>query len=217
MKLYSHWRSSSAWRVRIALAHKRVEHAVVPVHLVRDGGEQNQPEFLDKNLLGQVPVLELAAAAKPAFLAQSLAIIEYLEEVYPRPPLLPADPLARARARSLAEIVNSGIQPFQNIGVLRHLKGVAPDLDQAAWIRHFITRGLGVLEAAAQVHGGRFLVGDAPSVADVCLVPQLYATRRFGVATDAYPALVRVEAECLRLEAFANTRPETQPDAEVVA
>ncbi|HEX9621702.1 MAG TPA: maleylacetoacetate isomerase [Polyangiaceae bacterium] len=217
MKLYTYWRSSSAWRVRIALAYKGIEHDVMPVHLLRDGGEQHHADFLAKNLLGQVPVLELSPPPAPVFLTQSLAIIEYLEELHPEPPLLPSEPLARAAARSLAEIVNSGIQPFQNSGVLRHLERAAPELDRKQWLRHFIGRGLGALERAAEAHSGSFLVGDAPSVADVCLVPQLYSARRFGVTTDVYPTLCRVEVECLRLDAFRDSRPEAQPDAEIVA
>ena len=209
MKLYNYWRSSASWRVRIALHYKGVPFEYVPVQIVER--EQNQPEYGKKNPMQQVPTLECEEDGRLVHLAQSLAILEYLEERYPTPPLLPAGRVARARARQLAECVNAGIQPFQNLPVLGFIKD---DLggDSAAFARRWNTRGLEALEVLAQ-GAGRFLVGDAPSIADVCLIPQLYSARRFGVELQAFPTLVRIEKACEELTAFASAHPDRQPDA----
>ncbi|HWZ92034.1 MAG TPA: maleylacetoacetate isomerase [Polyangiaceae bacterium] len=212
MILHTYWRSSSAYRVRIALGLKGVSYESRFVHLVRSGGEQNQPEFRAKSPLGQVPVLELEDGGAPIFLSQSLAIIEYLEERFPAPALLPRELLARARVRELAELVNSGIQPFQNTGTMNFLTEVAAELDKARWYRHFLGRGLSSLEARARESAGRFLVADDVSVADVLLVPQLYAARRVQISLEAFPTLLRVEAECEKIEGFAVAHPDRQPD-----
>jgi len=214
MILHTYWRSSSAFRVRIAFGLKGLHYEPRFVHLVRSGGEQNQPEFLDKSPLGQVPVLELNEAGECVFLTQSLAIIEYLEERYPTPALLPRDPLARARVRELAQIVNSGIQPFHNTGTTNFLKEAAPELDKPRWYRHFIGRGLASLEARARELSGRFLVGDDASMADALLVPQLYTARRVDIPLEPYPTLLRIEAECAKVEGFAVAHPDRQPDRE---
>jgi maleylpyruvate isomerase len=219
VRLYTYWRSSSAWRVRIALAWKGVPFESVPVNLLPGKDEQRQPSFRAKNPLGQVPVLELDArpddAGEPRRISQSLAILEYLEEAYPQPPLLPPDPWLRARARQLAHVVASGIQPLQNVAVLQAVKTLGGD--EQAWARTAIAGGLAALEAEAarpQAGGsGRFLIGDAPSFADVCLVPQLYNARRFGVDVTPFPTLLRVESTCSTLPAFAGAIPELQPDA----
>jgi maleylpyruvate isomerase len=214
MILHTYWRSSSAYRVRIALGLKGLVYEPRFVHMVRSGGEQNQPEFLGKNPLGQIPVLELSEGGKAVYLMQSLAIIEYLEERFPTPALLPQEPLARARARELAQLINSGIQPFHNIGTAKFLAEAAPGLDRPNWFLHFIKRGLSGLEARARELSGRFLVGDSVSIADVLLIPQLYASRRFNATLETYPTLLRVEAECLKLEGFAVAHPDRQPDRE---
>ena len=214
MLLHTYWRSSSAYRVRIALGLKGLSYEPRFVHLLRAGGEQKQPQFLSKNPLGQVPVLELTDDGPAVFLNQSMAIIEYLEERFPTPALLPRDLLARARARELAELVNSGIQPFQNTGTMKYLAEVAPELDKARWSRHFLGLGLASLEARACELSGRFLIGDEVSIADVLLVPQLYASRRLDVPLEAFPTLLRVEAECSTLAGFANAHPDRQPDRE---
>jgi maleylpyruvate isomerase len=209
VKLYDYWRSSSAWRVRIALAWKGIAVERQVVSLIKNGGEQHTPAYRDVNPIGQVPVLELDDGRR---LTQSMAILEYLEERYPAPPFLPADPWLRARARQLAEMVNAGIQPLQNLSVLQHLKaavGGEPD----AWVRHFVGRGLAALERAAGETAGRFMVGDAPTFADAYLVPQLYGARRYGVDLQAYPTLTRVEAACAELPAFATAHADAQPDA----
>jgi maleylpyruvate isomerase len=217
MRLYTYWRRSSAYRVRIALGLKGVAYEPSFVHLLRAGGQQHATEFQSKNPRGQVPVLEVSGedGLPPTFLAQSLAIIEYLEERFPEPPLLPKDLLARARVRELAELINSGIQPFQNLSTTAFLSEAAPGFDKARWFQHFIGAGLQVLEARATASCGRFMVGDAVSIADVMLVPQLYAARRLGVlGLGELPTLLRVEAECLKLDGFASAHPDRQPDRE---
>jgi maleylpyruvate isomerase len=214
MKLYTYWRSSSAYRVRIALGLKGLSYEPSFVHLVRAGGEQHQPEFRDKNPRAQIPVLEVDDRGSPVFLAQSLAILEYLEERYPTPPLLPRDLIARARVRELAEIVNSGIQPFQNTGTSKYLSEVAPDLDKPGWFQHFLGFGLSTLETRARALSGQFLVGDAVSFADVLLVPQLYAARRVEVSLAGFPTLLKIEERCSALDGFQSAHPDRQPDRE---
>ena len=198
LRLYGYWRSTSSWRVRIGLAWKRLPYELVPVNLL--AGEQHAASYGEVNPLGMVPVLEVAEGGRTARLAQSLAILEWLEERFPEPALLPRDPLARARARQLAEIVNSSIQPLHNQLVLQRIE--AGGLDRREWGSFWVTRGLAALEREAAASAGRFLVGDEASVADVCLVPQLYAARRFGVDPARYPTLARVEATCADLPAF---------------
>jgi len=212
MKLYSYWRSSASWRVRIALGYKGIPYEYRAVNLVREGGEQYAPTYVaEVNPLSQVPVLELEGSP-PRRIAQSLAIIEYLEERYPEPPLLPSDPWLRARARQLAEIANAGIQPFQNTPTLGYVRNVLRG-DEKAWLRHFLDRGLRALERTARETAGTFLVGGHPTVADVCLIPQLWSARRFEVPLDPFATLVRVEAACNALPAFAAAHPDRQPDA----
>jgi maleylpyruvate isomerase len=213
MRLYSYWRSSASWRVRIALGYKGLSHEYRAIHLVRDGGQQYAPEYREINPLSQVPVLELEEDGTLRRIAQSMAILEYLEERFPDPPLLPSEPWRRARARMLAEIVNSGIQPFQNgPSVLGYVKDTLHG-DEQAFARHFIGRGLAALELSAAETAGPFLVGEHPSFADVCLVPQLFGARRFGVDLSGVPTLLAAERACEVLPAFIAARPERQPDA----
>jgi maleylacetoacetate isomerase len=209
MKLYGYWRSSSAFRVRIVLGLKGIQVEHVPVHLVLDGGQQFRAEFRDRNPLAEVPVLELDSGE---VLAQSVAIVEYLEETQPAPPLLPADALGRARVRALVQVVNSGIQPLQNRQVLLELQRLGVDSD--AWTRHYIERGLTALERHAERRSGTFSHGDTPTLADAYLIPQLYNARRWSMPLEAYPNLLGIESRCLALEAFDRARPERQPDAE---
>jgi maleylpyruvate isomerase len=212
VKLYTYWRSTSPWRVRIALAWKAVPHEVVTLDL--GAGQQHAADFRGLNLAEQVPLLELderGPDGRPRYITQSMAIIEYLEERYPTPPLLPTMPWMRARARQLAEIVNSGIQPFQNLATTKRVEALGGD--RQVWLDHFIARGLAVLERAATETAGVFLVGDALTIADVYLVPQLYAARRFGVDLAPYPTLTRIEAACAALPAFAVAHADAQPDA----
>jgi maleylpyruvate isomerase len=212
MRLYSYFRSSSAWRARIALAWKRVPHEIVTVHLLRSGGEQFAADFAAKNPLSQVPVLEVDEGDAPFRLTQSMAILEFLEERFPEPPLLPKGSAQRARVRELAEIVNSGIQPLQNLALRKalHEAGAAPE----AFIARFILNGLRALEKRASVTAGRFLVSDSVTFADIYLVPQLYASARFGVDLGEFPILRQVERECEALPAFQAAHPNAQPDYE---
>jgi maleylpyruvate isomerase len=209
MKLYTYWRSSSTYRVRIALGLKQLPYQPVFVHLLHDGGEQHRPEFREKNALAQVPLLELDDGAR---LSQSIAIIEYLDERFPEPPLLPKDPVQRAQARELSELINSGIQPLQNLSTLSFLASEAPNVERGRWLNHFVAPGLAALERRAFQTGSGFLVGDRVSIADVLLVPQLYAARRFALELTAYPTLLAVEERCLTLEAFVRAHPDNQPD-----
>jgi maleylpyruvate isomerase len=212
MKLWSYWRSSCAYRVRIALGLKGVPFEYAAVHLMREGGQQHQPEFSAVNPQRQVPVLELAEGGETIRLVQSMAIIEYLDERFPEPPLLPPSAQGRAQVRALAELVNSGIQPLQNTSTFNELRkhGVATE----PWARTFIEKGLSALEQLAAPHAGAFLFGDNVSLADIYLVPQLYNARRFGVPLDAFATLTRAEANAQALQAFKAAVPEAQPDAE---
>jgi maleylpyruvate isomerase len=213
LTLHGYWRSSCSWRVRIALNLKGLPYTYVPVHLLKDGGQQHTAAHRAKSPLGTVPVLEVREAdGAPRYLAQSLAILEFLEERHPTPALLPQDPFARARVRMLAEMVNSGIQPLQNLSVMQHVKGQLAQ-DDKAWSAHWVTRGLTALQQSVQESAGRYCVGDSVSFADVCLIPQLYACRRFGVDPAAYPVLARIEAECASLPAFQAAHADRQPDA----
>jgi maleylpyruvate isomerase len=212
MKLWSYWRSSCAYRVRIALGLKGLPFEYAAVHLLRDGGHQSQPAFGQLNPQRQVPVLEVEEDGQIVRLTQSMAIIEYLEERYPAPALLPPLPSARAHVRAMAELVNSGIQPLQNIATFNALKPYNADLD--AWAKHFIGKGLTALEALAKPRAGNFMLGDSVSLADIFLVPQMYNARRFNLPLDAFPTLVRADQNAQALEAFAKAAPSAQPDAE---
>jgi maleylpyruvate isomerase len=213
LTLHSYWRSSCSWRVRIALSHKGLAYDYVPVHLVRSGGEQHGPDFAAKSPLEQVPYLEVEENGRRFGLVQSLAILEWLEEIRPEPPLLPRDAVAGGTARQLAEVVNAGIQPLQNLSVLQAIKEI-PGAHAKDWARRWIAHGLGALERVAARTSGDYLVGDAPTFADLCLVPQLYNARRFAVELSPYPTLLRVEARCEMLPAFQAAHPDRQPDAE---
>jgi maleylacetoacetate isomerase len=212
LTLHGYFRSSAAWRVRIALALKGVTAAQASHHLRRN--EQLAADFLRLNPQGLVPALEVDGQG---VLTQSLAIIEWLEETQPGARLLPADAWGRARVRALAQVIACDIHPIQNLRVLLHLKR---DLGQDqsaidAWARHWIALGLAAFEARlAEPETGRFCHGEAPGLADLCLVPQLGNARRFGLALEAYPHILAVEAACADLEAFRSTGPEVQPDAE---
>lgn len=210
--LYGYWRSSASWRVRIGLHLKGLAFDTVPVHLVRDGGEQHGDAHRSRNPMEQVPVLEIDdGTGCPVQLTQSLAILTWAEAYVPQPALWPSDPLARARAVELAEIVNAGIQPLQNLSVLQALE--AHGVDKAAWGRQVIARGLHAVLARSAVCRGAFLVGEEVSVADVCLIPQMYNARRFGVDLEPLAPLVEIEARCAQLSAFASAHPDAQPDA----
>lgn len=213
MRLYSYWRSSASWRVRIALGLKGVAYEYVPVHLVRDGGEQRSKDYAAKNPMQQVPTLEWEEGGVTRRLTQSLAICEYLDATVPRARLVPTDPYAAARTREMAEIINAGTQPLQNLSVMQKLKDLGPAVDVDAWCRHWIGRGLAALESKVAGGSSAFAVGDAPSLVDVCVVPQLYNARRFALEMAPYPTLLRIEQACEALPAFALAHPDRQPDA----
>ncbi len=211
LRLYSYWRSSSAWRVRIGLALKGLAHELVPVDL--GAGEQFSEVHRARSPLSQVPVLEVEEDGRTIRLVQSMAILEWLEERFPDPPLLPPDLEGRARVRALAEHVNSGIQPLQNALVLRMLKEREPGWERE-WVRFHISRGLEALErAVGDGRAGRFCHRDAPGLADCYLVPQLYSARRFGVDLAPYPRLRRIEEACVSLAPFQAADADRQPDA----
>ncbi len=204
VRLHSYWRSSCSWRVRIGLALKGVPYRYVPVNLLE--GQQLADAYAERSPLRQVPCLEWDGGR----LTQSLAILRLLDALE-GPALTPADPLLGARAWELAEMVNAGIQPLQNLHVLRAIDSFGQD--RQAWGREVIARGFEAMEAIARRSAGRFCVGDAPSVADLCLVPQLYNARRFGVNLEPFETLRRVEAACEELPAFQAAHPDRQPDA----
>ncbi|WP_437574488.1 maleylacetoacetate isomerase [Sorangium sp. So ce887] len=212
LTLYGYWRSSCSWRVRIALAHKRAPHAYRPVNLVRDGGEQLRDDYRAKNPMAQVPLLEFEQGGAVRRVSQSVAIIELLEELFPAPPLLPADPYLRAKARQLVEMVNSGTQPMQNTATLKYVQSELGG-DEKAFARRFIASGLAAFQAAAAELCGQFCVGDEVTVADVFLVPQLYNARRHGVDLAPLSTLTRIEAACMALPAFQAAHADRQADA----
>ena len=214
MKLYSYFRSSAAYRVRIALNLKGLDYECLPVHLTRGGGEQHRAAFRELNPQALVPVLEADGRA----FSQSLAIMEYLDETRPEPPLLPRTPVERARVRALAQAIACEIHPLNNTRVLNYLTGAA-HLDEAAknaWYHHWIAEGFRAFEArlAGDPATGRFCHGNAPGLADCCLVPQVANARRFNCDLAPYPKLVAIDANCRSLDAFQRAAPDRQPDAE---
>lgn len=213
MRLYSYWRSSASWRVRIVLAYKKIKYEYVPISIAPDRNEQHGEGFAEVNALRQVPVLEWLHMGRRQRLTQSVAIVEHLEAIHPAPQLLPDDPLKRARVRELVEMVNSGVQPLQNSGVLRTVRKLAGDDAAASWALDANDRGMNALEAHVKAYGGRYAVGDSLTLADVFLVPQVYNATRFGVDVTKFPSAVDVAARASELPAFVAAHPDQQPDA----
>jgi len=208
--LHNYWRSSASHRVRIGLGLKGLPYEYVAVDIAQ--GAQHAEAYRARNPIAQVPALEITEdGGERRTLTQSLPILEYLEERWPEPAILPRDPYLRARARILAEMVNSGIQPLQNLTTVNRVKALGGDV--AEWIRGFVGPGLQAFARAAAETAGAFCVGDAPTVADCCLVPQLASARRFGVDIAPLGQLLEIEARCLALPAFASAVPDQQPDA----
>ena len=214
MKLYDYFRSSASYRVRIALNLKGLPYEAVPVHLVRDGGEQLKADYRAINPSALVPALQDGDAV----ITQSLAILEYLDETHPMAPLLPRDALGRARVRSLSLMIACDIHPLDNLRVLRYLVKQAGLSDEAknAWYVHWVQEGFTALEAllARSPDTGRFCHGDAPTMADCLLVPQVFNASRFGIDLAPYPTIVRIDAACQQISAFAEAHPTRQSDAE---
>ncbi|WP_440225572.1 maleylacetoacetate isomerase [Dokdonella sp. MW10] len=214
LKLYSYWRSSAAYRVRVALNLKQLPHEIIPVHLVRDGGEQHAAAYRGINPQELVPTLLDGARV----FRQSMAIIEYLDEAYAGAmALLPSTARERARVRALAQLVACDIHPLNNLRVMQFLERDfgTPQVERDRWTRHWIEEGFRAFEEllAGNSSTGLFCDGDTPTLADACLVPQVYNARRFGVDMSAFPSIARIDAECLALPAFDAARPENQPDA----
>jgi maleylacetoacetate isomerase len=214
LRLYTYWRSSAAYRVRIALALKDLDYQSVPRHLLRDGGEHRRADYLALNPQGLVPALEHDGAV----ITQSLAICEYLEEVFPRPALLPPGPADRAAVRAMALLVACDVHPLNNLGVQQYLRGELGAADQAVaqWVQHWIARGFGALEQLVARHSvdGRHCFGADATLADAFLVPQVYNARRAQLDLAPYPRLAAIAQHLESLPAFAAARPESQPDAE---
>jgi len=214
MKLHTYFRSSAAFRVRIALNLKGLPYDAVPVHLLRGGGEQHSEAYRALNPLGVVPALQDG----PLVLTQSLAIIEYLEETHPQPALLPAAPAERARVRAIAQAIACDIHPVNNLRVLQYLKGpLGHTQDEVnTWYRHWVELGLMAVEQLLAQHPqtGRFCHGDTPGLADCCLLPQVFNARRYHCSLDAMPTLRRIAATCEADPAFVAALPANQPDAE---
>ena len=209
MILHGYFRSTASYRVRIALNLKGIPHEDAFRQL--RSGDQRAPDYLAINPQGLVPTLVLDDGV---VLTQSLAICEYLDEIRPAPPLLPADPVERAQARAFAQVIACDIHPVQNLKVLNRLRGLgADDAQVTRWAADTIEAGLDACERLAERRDARFCFGDAPGLADLCLVPQLYNARRFGATLD-WPRLLAIEAACLALPAFADAAPERQPDAQ---
>ena len=212
MKLYDYFRSSAAYRVRIALNLKGIAWESIPVHLTRDGGEQHKLDYAAINPQKLIPAIDDDGPV----MTQSLAIVEYLDETRPEPPLLPADAAGRARVRALALVIVCDIHPINNLRVLSYLTGTLGIGEDAklSWYRHWVAEGFDAIERllAAGVDTGRFCHGDTPGLADVCLVPQVFNARRFGLDLAPYPTITRIDAACLALDAFDRARPEKQPD-----
>jgi maleylpyruvate isomerase len=212
LSLHNYWRSSASYRVRIGLNLKGLAWDYVPVNIMAGEGEGRSTAYRAINPMGQVPTLEIVEDdGTRRHLQQSLAILEYLDERWPDPPLLPADPFLRARTRALAEIVNSGIQPLQNLTVTRKVQAFGGD--DKVWVKQFVADGLAAFEHQVQETAGRFCIGDTPTIADCCLIPQLYSANRFGVPVEHFPYLCLVQRACAEHPAFADAHPDRQPDA----
>lgn len=208
--LHNYWRSSASQRVRIGLGLKQLKYEYVVVNIVKH--EQSAQTYMSRNPMAQVPTLEITEDDGTVHsLTQSLPILEYLDERFPTPPILPKDLFLRAKARGLAEIVNSGIQPHQNLTTTKAVKAFGGD--EIVWPKKFIADGLIAFERAANEVAGTFCVGDTPTIADCCLIPQLTSARRFGVDITKHALLLGIEERCLALPAFADAAPDKQPDA----
>jgi maleylacetoacetate isomerase len=214
LRLYSFWRSSAVYRVRIALNLKQLDYEIMPVHLVRDGGQQHRAEFQNMNPQEQVPVLMHGNRV----LRQSMAIMEYLEETFPENAILPSNARDTQRVRSISQMIACDIHPLNNLRVMQYLEKefAATQAQKDAWMRNWISNGFSALEKvlANSPSTGSFCEGDTPSMADCCLVPQVYNADRFQVDMKAFPTIARINQTCCELEEFKRAHPSVQPDAE---
>lgn len=210
IELWNYYRSSTSYRVRIALNLKGIPFIYRPVHLLKNGGEQHQEAFRKLNPLGEVPCLVHGTQV----VSQSLAILNYLENLRPNPPLFPRDPYLRAKAWQLAEGINAGIHPLTNLKVLQHLEKTwhLDEAEKQKWQQKWIYEGFLAFEKSLEGLSGLFCVGDQVSAADICLVPQLFSARRYGVELQGFPKILKIEENCLKLDAFQKAHPEGQPD-----
>jgi maleylpyruvate isomerase len=214
MKLYTYFRSSAAYRVRIALNLKGLQYEAMPVHLLRGGGEQLQEQYQAINPSGLVPAFQDDYIT----LTQSMAILEYLDDEYPEVPIMPKDSAGRARVRELAQIIACDIHPVNNLRVLRYLVrdlGLSEEVKNE-WYRHWLVGGLEVLEKhlARDPSAGPLCHGHTPTIADCCLVPQVFNAQRNGIDVSVYPNIARINAQCVEIPAFVAAHPSNQPDAE---
>ncbi|KAG7328300.1 hypothetical protein KOW79_008244 [Hemibagrus wyckioides] len=201
--LHGYFRSSCSWRVRIAFALKGIEYDQVPVNLVKDGGQQLTDQYKTVNPMQQVPAVTIDGIT----LSQSLAIIQYIDETRPRPPLIPADLQQRAQVRMISDLIASGIQPLQNLYVLQKVGE-----EKLQWAQHFINKGFKALESILKQTSGTYCVGNEISMADICLVPQVYNAERYKVDLDQYPTIKQINQTLMELEAFKVSHPSCQPD-----
>jgi maleylacetoacetate isomerase len=214
MKLYSYWRSTAAYRVRIALNVKKIEYETKAIHLVKDGGEQLQEDYRSVNPQSLVPALETASGD---VITQSLAIIDYLDEEFPGNPLYPKDSIAKAKIKAMALSVACDIHPLNNLRVLKYLKGLElnqSDVDN--WYHHWIHKGFVAIEKQLESSHGSFCFGNEITVADIFLVAQVYNANRFKVTLEAYPLILKINGNCMRLKEFIDAAPENQPDCDIV-
>ncbi len=210
-RLYNYFRSSASYRVRMALNYKAVPYEYVAVHLVK--GEQLQPDYQSRNPMAQLPTLELPIEGTTRLVSQSMAILELLETLHPEPALLPRDAFLRARVRELSELVNAGIQPHQNLTTMKRLDAIQAGLGLEN-ARFHNESGLAAYEARVKDTAGRFSVGDMPTFADLCLVPQVFSARRFDIDVEKrFPLLAAIDRACAEVPAFAAAHPSKQPDA----
>ncbi|VAW83179.1 Maleylacetoacetate isomerase @ Glutathione S-transferase, zeta [hydrothermal vent metagenome] len=217
LTLYTYFRSSAAYRVRIALAYKQLPYSSSFVHLVKDGGQQHSEEYKKINAQELVPALKINGADGPV-LAQSMAILEYLEERYPKPPLLPADFLSRAEVRAFAQCFVADIHPLNNLRVTQYLENKLSinQQEKAEWYRHWITTGFAAIEQRLRENKqGRYCFGNNISMADVCLIPQVYNAIRFSIVLDSYPEITKIYLNCMELDAFSQAAPEQQEDCDL--
>ncbi|KAN0031467.1 hypothetical protein ACTFIV_005331 [Dictyostelium citrinum] len=209
--LYSYWRSSCSWRVRVALAYKKIKYEYKAIHLLKDGGQQKSEEYSKINPMKAIPTLEIDGHT----IGQSLAILEYLEETHPENPLMPKGAYERAIARQMMQIIGSDIQPLQNLRILGLIAQYSgDDAKKAEWARTIITNGFNGLEKLLEKHSGKFCVGDSVSFADLCLPAQVYNANRFNVDMTPYPNITRVNQYLLTIPEFIEALPQNQPDAE---